>query len=400
VRLAPGLYQYDDGDARIIIAEVEARGGSLYGLVECWWQGKPIHWGRYDLQGPRTPGSMVKGCLEAAPKGPWAAMCPAVVWDVVHDHLAGDPPVRLRGSPTQPDPWLLDGIVGGVGATSLIGYGESGKSMLALAVALTVSTGRAGFLGVGPRLQGPTLYLDWEADQQTIDHRIGQLCASLHQPPPNDLLYRQERLPLWRSVTALTRHIATEGVRLLIVDSVMLARGGEQSAFSPESTLQLYAALRALGPPALLVDHRTKHGNDPGPYGSVANLNSLRLAWGVTTTAYRTSTAMRLRCIKANNLRRPDDQAWELEFFDDDTRARFTPRAANTILAGEDLSLGERIYGLLLEAGLVGMTTTQLAAELGAGDGTVRKALARLDGRVCKRDGRWMAVVEDRQEVF
>jgi hypothetical protein len=402
VRLAPGLYQFDDGEARIIVAEVEARGGSLYGLVECWWQGKPVHWGRYDLQGPRTPGSMTKGCLETAGKGPWRELCPQVVWDVVHDHLAGDP-LRTACPQLRPeeDAWLIRGLWRTAGATSLVGFGESGKSFLAQAAALTVCSGRAGFLGLAAKQKGPVGYLDWEGDAGEFDHRFAQLLAGANIDDPGTLKHRRERLPLHRSVTALQRHIADEGIVALVIDSVGYGRGGETQGDMQASTMLFYQAIAQLGLPSLLIDHRAKHAGagDRTPLGAVSNYNSLRLLWLVTPTETRAGVSLRLRCGKSNYGRKPSDLAWDLDFVGD--AARFTPRNPQTVAAMEDMSLGERLFRLLLDAGLAGMGTADLVHESGSADGTVRKALARAkeEGRVLKRDGVWLAVPEDSQEV-
>ncbi len=400
-RLAPGLYAYDSGDAKIIVAEVEARSGSLYGIVECYWQGKPVHWGRYDLQGPRTPGSMTKGCQEQAPKGPWHDLCPLVVWEVVHDHLAGDP-LRVAAPNLRPeeDAWLIRGLWRTTGATSLVGFGESGKSFLAQAAALTICTGRAAFLGLPAKQKGPVGYLDWEGDAGEFDHRFAQLLAGVNEKDPGTLLHRRERLPLHRSVTALQRHIADAGIIALVIDSVGYGRGGETQGDTQASTMLFYQAIAHLNLPTLLVDHRAKHASptDRTPLGAVSNFNSLRLLWLVTPSETRTGVSLRLRCGKSNYGRKPGDLAWDLDF--NEASARFTPRNPQTIAALEDLTQGDRVYGLLLEAGLGGMTTGELAARAYLSDSAARAVLSKLkaDGRVLKRDKLWLAWVEERQE--
>lgn len=402
MRLAPGLYRYDEGQARIVVAEVEARGGSLYGLVECYWHDKPVHWGRYDLQGPRTPGSMTKGCLDIAPQGPWKTLCPHVCWDVVHDHLAGDPPRRAEPKlRAEEDAWLIRGFWRTTGATSLVGFGESGKSFLAQAAALTVCTGRPTLLGLQAKHRGPVLYLDYEGDPDEFDHRFALLLAGANMPDPGNLMHRRERVPLHRGVTALQRHISETGAVALVVDSVGYGRGGESQGDMQAPTMLFYQALSQLGLPALLIDHRAKHSaaGDKTPLGAVSNFNSLRLLWLVTPTETRGGVSLRLRCGKSNYGRRPQDLAWDLDFTD--SGARFSQRNPDTIAAIEDLSLGDRLFRLLLDAGLAGASTGILVGQSGSGDGTVRKALARLkdEGRVTKRDGVWLAVPDDMQEV-
>jgi hypothetical protein len=81
----------------------------------------------------------------------------------------------------------------------------------------------------------------------------------------------------------------------------MLARGGGDT-YGHEGTLNLYAALAQIGLPALLVDHRAKNAENAGPWGSVINYNSLRLAFSVTTMASADGIDIQLKRIKMMNL--------------------------------------------------------------------------------------------------
>jgi len=73
-----------------------------------------------------------------------------------------------------------------------------------------------------------------------------------------------------------------------------------------------------------------------------------------------------------------------------------SPTRANSLLAGEDLSLGERLYGHLLEAGLAGLTTGQLCGQSAPPTHSTQSAdPAPRRGRIGQTDRVWLAVVED-----
>jgi hypothetical protein len=321
----------------------------------------------------------------------WLAEC---CYLVVHDTLEGDPPVELVADNAQAPGWIVEHLVGDVGATSLVGFGETGKSLLALAVACTVTSGQDKWLGLKPLAEGPVFYIDYEAGAAQHEWRLAQLARHFGQSAPKGIHYRREGLPLARSVASIARHAGRLQAKLLIVDSVMLARGGD--AFGPESTTQLYSALSQIGLPALLVDHRAKHAQtngDTGPYGSVANLNSLRLCWGVSTLGVPGGADIKLRKVKANyhgNLR---PHAWQLRFTDDNREAHFLKVDETMVLPGGEASRGDKVLGALQRVGYAGLSAKEVAAEVGLSDNNARAALSRLkkDGRATLLGGRWVA---------
>ncbi len=390
------------GDIRLSVTDVTAHAGDLRAWVEIYAGTRRLTYGDYNLRGPRTVSSMAKACSDAAPtlKTAWLEWLGDCCYDIIHDTLEGDPPIRLAPAKTTPG-WIVDRFIGSVGATSLVGFGETGKSMLALAAALTVCSGDNVWLGLDAGLIGPVLFLDWEAGQEQHAWRLHQLCQGVRRDCPDGILYRREGLPLARSVTAVARHVAHNNAALLIVDSVMLARGGD--AFGAESTVALYAALGQIGCPTLLVDHRAKHSQDSGdqgPYGSVANLNSARLVWGARTVGVTDGADIRLRRVKANYHGRLEDHAWQLRFGNQNQSARFNRVDAAGVLPGGEATLQDRIVGALQAAGYQGLTAREAAAQAGGSEAVVRATLSKLKARGLAEQsgGRWIAEAQDRQE--
>lgn len=396
MRLAPGLFEFTEGAVRLTIADVEAKGGELRAWVEVHEAGRRLHYGDYNLRGPRTVTSMASACARARAKLDWPGWLSECCYEAIHDTLEGDPPVELSDQGSRPSGWIVEALVGDVGATSLVGFGQTGKSLLALACALTVCSGESIWLGLEAD-RGKVLYLDWEADENTHRWRISQLCRGTGRPCPKGLHYLRPRLPLARTVTSVARHAAQVGASLLIVDSVMLARGGD--AFGPEATLGLYAALDRIGIPSLLVDHRAKHSQDTGdqgPFGSVSNFNSLRLCWTTGTTPVSDGFTLTLKKSKANYHGMLKPHAWDVTFADENRTVRFEGRDA--LSAPGEATTTDRILGALRRAGAAGWRAKDLAREVGTSESSVRGLLTRLkaQGRASSIGGVWL--LDDRQE--
>ncbi len=400
-RIGAGLYETTVGDVRLSISDVTAHSGRLDAWCEVHAGNRRLTFGDMNLRGARTVSTLARACAEAAPslKMDWLGFLSEAIYECVHDTLEGEAPVELTTTTAQEPGWVVQDLVGDVGATSLVGYGQTGKSMIALAAACTVASGDDVWLGLPACDEGAVLYLDYEAGRESHEWRLAQLCRGANnRPVPRGVYHRRESMPLHRSVPAITRHAHRVGARLLIVDSVMLARGGSDT-FGHEGTISLYAALAQIGLPCLLVDHRAKNQDSSGPWGSVINFNSLRLAWGVNTSICADGIDITLKKIKANYHGWVKDHHWRLTFADQNRAAVFE-QSSGPLGPGVDQTVTDKVLNLLRRAGDTGMTVKDLAAETGATDATVRKLLTRLRDRGLVRswEGYWVAASQDGQE--
>jgi hypothetical protein len=412
-------YLYD-GKARINFARLYPTSTGLQSYIVIRWVGgvpgpRLLAHHRADLMSSRTVPALtrqIQGNSRGIPEIPWSELLTALCFDVLSDHLEGVPPVDLAGVEPSEHKWLLRPLVGRSGATSILAPGNSGKSLLAMAAALSIATNRTGFLGLSPLAHGPVLYLDWEATQDDHAERMRALCngAGVPLPSPGTLLYNPGKGTLAMSAAEVERICVREAVVLIVVDSVMLARQGD--AFGPEDTTRLFAALREIGVPALLVDHKSREAirkKWKGSYGSVVNDNSIRLSWEFTakTDLPDGHWQARLEMVKRNNVRWYPDMAFEFQVdTDPDTDVMRSLRirriAAQTVhqLVEEDAPLRERVLAALERSGTLGMTTKELEEQLGKTAGTIRGRLAELNesGVAAKRVNRWYAASMDAQQ--
>jgi hypothetical protein len=208
-------------------------------------------------------------------------------------------------------------------------------------------------------------------------------------------------MPLHRIITSVLKDVHRIGAKLVVIDSVMLARGISDT-FGHEGTVGLYAALAQLEVPCLLIDHLSKGSKENGsrsPWGSVINFNSLRILWSCEPTPAIGGMDLRLHREKANYHGQLDDHAWQVRFTDQNRSATFLPVEPATVLTGGKATLADKILGALRRAGPEGMTLREVAVEVGGAENTVRARLYDLKktGDADQVGGVWLA--DDRQEV-
>lgn len=380
--------------------------------------------GRFDLMSSRTvPGLSRLAQATAKELGiadtgiPFARLLTSITYDVVRDHLEGSPTIHLADVKAPPTTWLLKPLIGGWGPTSFVGPGEAGKSFLALAAAMTICTGRTGFLGMKPQRTGPVMHLDWESGVNDQSRRAEAVCKPLGIEVPPNMLYRPMRGPLFGQAEQIAVACVQDGVVMVIVDSVMLARGSD--AFSPEGTNLLYEALLEIGVPSLLIDHKSREAMRKGwkgAFGSVVNDNTTRLMWefrpGADPPLVRegqpSTRQVKLVQTKRNNDRRREDLGFEWTITNDSRdeieAVRYTPIDPHNVIAmvsAEDAPLSEQIVVALRRSGNLGMTVREISESLSKGDNTVRSRLSQLnkEGKAFKRVDRWFSAGMDDQRA-
>jgi len=252
-------------------------------------------------------------------------------WDSFYEQVTSNtvtavrqPPKRRELSERDDDgvtaSFLVDPFILRSGVSLLFGPGGTGKSMIALAMALSVTTGRTIF-GRKPTRVGPVLYLDYEDSIETHELRMTALMKGM-VIKPEERIHPIEHLRPSQAVSRMRRDllgiIRDLNPALVIVDSVGLARGGD--AMGSEETIRLFSTLASLGTAVLGIDHMTKDdvrgGKMVTPYGSIYTVNSVRLAWSIKAADLSddTNTYVNLIQTKRNNVARHAPTGAHIEF--------------------------------------------------------------------------------------
>ena len=241
----------------------------------------------------------------------WETMLEQAAVKVLDSYREGEPPIDLADV-DDPDPQLfqVEPLLPAHVPTVLAGDGDSGKSLLALYLAVLMAKGGKGAgLNAEPCNVG---YLDWEANQD--DHRrrltliergLGVSAHSVH------IAYRRCAQPLAAMTEELLEWALEKRLAYIIADSIGAAVGGDPREPSP--VLDYFRALRQIGLGSLSIHHFTKEGE---AYGSVYVRNYARMLFKVKTQREDTGDAIHLALYhdKANDGRRLKPMGFELDF--------------------------------------------------------------------------------------
>ncbi len=292
-----------------------------------------------------------------------------------------------------PRNWVVAGLVPAEAVTLLYGDGGTGKSYLALFLAVQALRG-ADFLGVSVDRQEAVLYVDAELDDREFCRRAYQVARGLGlESPPLGLHYLRLPGPLTDAACRTELHKAVHDCRatLTLFDSITVAASGSDVKEAGVATA-LMETLARLGT-VVAVDHIAKplpatSQSDYRPFGSVFKYN---LGRSVLQVVRADGGGLMVRQTKSNfgPLAKPIGAAVE---FGDRTVTFTSIRDGDDRLAGIEAHLpaADRVARALVERGPA--TPEDLGQYLGMSPKTVRNYLSvlRPQGRAGPAgDGRW-----------
>ena len=226
----------------------------------------------FNLSSTQTRTQLVKylgGCM---PEQPWGTMMDAVCRLAIAHFKVGPSLLNLAHYEGFPPNWLLWPLILEDEINILFGDGGNGKSLIAMAAAVSLQTQNSMLSGMVPNGNVKTMYLDWEASPNAHASRLKKL---MHPDPILDMAYLRCSAPLHEIVRQVKRHLTESGCNMVIIDSIAAACGGEPER--ADVALRLCNAVRSLDTTALLIGHQTKGNDDTGkPFGSVFWTNEAR----------------------------------------------------------------------------------------------------------------------------
>jgi|GEM_PF-1731076 len=215
-------------------------------------------------------------------------------WDLYLDYVTdisqsryrtGDSVIELMSVPVAERPrFLLQPFIENDGVTLIYGDGGCGKSLLALAMAMSVASG-VPILGMTPTRVVPVLYLDWESAANDHAERARAIHAGTGTDldPPMFIHYQRQVASLAEGAPNISRVLQDLHIGLCVVDSVGMARGGAPEA--ADVTIAFFRAARSLGVPVVAIDHVSQEARKTkdfsSPFGSRFTHNLARRSWSV-----------------------------------------------------------------------------------------------------------------------
>jgi hypothetical protein len=335
--------------------------------------------------------SMAAGITEAQAKAfvEWAATTSVV------RYRQGEPVLTMNGrAPISHIPWRLQPLVYEKMPTVVYAPGGTGKSYLALFIGLLTVQG-GPFLGTDRpsrlnAVQGGCLYLDWEGSPDAFQLRLSRLVTAHLDLANVEMQYLSMRRPLADDLLTVQRHVKNYASKLLIIDSLALASGGDIN--SPDSAIRFFSALRSLHCSSLIVAHvaKTETGNGKSIFGSVFFTNLARSVFEVEPHQDEGSLMKRLvlRHTKCNEGARQAPLAFSFDFGHASGGVQVEP------IGMEDLPSPEATQSKVdkLKAALADgpKTNEELAQATGFSAHTVRSRCSEGGGKWCtKIENRW-----------
>ncbi len=150
------------------------------------------------------------------------------------------------------------------------GHPGCGKSLLGLLLALLATGARFDYpLPFQGSDSIPVLYLDWEGTAPDQSYRLSQFAQRLEVPQQEKIFYRRCASPLAVEAGSIQKSIMDTGAKLVIIDSLGLAAGGDLNA--SQSAQEFFATLRTLDCASIILAHNAKNADSSKPstiYGS------------------------------------------------------------------------------------------------------------------------------------
>ena len=262
-------------------------------------------------------------------------------------------------------------------ATSIYGYGGSGKSWFALLLALLIANGKD--LDVIKVQKGNALYVDYEASKKQIQKRRNELCKALGIPlnatKDNGVYYQWLKRNIKESIDIIREQVVKHNIDFIVVDSVGAGLGGDHNDAMPVQ--QLYDSLRSIKQDItfLLVDHSNKDGVR---IGSVMKTNLSRneyqivgLEWGDDDLSFS------VKHTKYNNTAQQKLTAWQ-GIFENNKLVSFGQMSQEDIVltdAREQMSYWDRVRLYLLQVNKA--TSAEIADHLNMNTKDVQPKLSK-----------------------
>ena len=337
---------------------------------------------RINLMSPQTRDRLANACAKRDPDLDWDAIIGQMCVKAQDRWRAGEPAIDMRTyqMPTTPR-WLLEPFVERDDATVVFAQGGSGKSMFALAVAVTIGSGHE-VVGRLNGATGPVMYLDWETGPATFRERIGAICAGAGIPIP-PVHYRRMVSSLPESAAEVAKERRRIGAVFAVVDSLGMARGGEPE--SADLTIRTFKAGRQMGVPWLAVDHVTKADGREAtePFGSAYTRNAARLMWSLTKAQTPEGSQIALRLRKANNGSEGLQAAYSVSMASNEndrlSEIHYMPIQLDQSAFTDRVPIKRRIEQALVHS--LGMTRAELVTATAGGKRNVENAVSELKGQ-------------------
>lgn len=380
-------YRWEEEGWEIGFERLKESGDSL--KADCWIsaideQGQSGHviWEIFNLQSAQTRQKLASSVAHRTQTNSnmWTDMLEYSCVRTCREWRVGEPVHDLsKGEAVTQVEYDLFPLLPARQIVSLCADGDSCKSMVGLAICISLETCLPIIPGLEPKRRLRTLYLDWETSLEEMTRRAQMLANGAGQPRP-PALYRHMTRPLAEEISTIKRIVTDNRVGFVVVDSAGPAAGGELTESGP--AIGMMSAIRRLDISSLVIGHVSKNtASDTTStrgrmYGSVFFENLARSAWELRSDTTMSPLSIGFFQRKANMGKKSKPFAVNLRF--DDGRGTAVFSAAH-IGAIPDIArhapLPQRIVAALASGA---RDAIGLAEDIGVTDRQVRDAANEL----------------------
>jgi len=382
-----GTYVVYDDDVEIKFSNISSSGEAIYAYVRVFITipvRKLISTTKLNLLSSRSISELTRRLNDVYPYD-WSQILQASCTKVIEEFLNPPTPEKLTLTERLYPKFLIDRFILHQSPTLWFAPGGSGKSLLALALAVCCENGFDLFGTCEPT---KTLYLDWETDYQETTRRVSLIAEGLskiYEIKKEEMAlpsYLRMYLPLVNGTEELLETVNTYGYQLLIIDSVAPALGSD--LISAAEVTRFFGSVRRLnaeGITTLLITHISKgekkdNKSQRTPFGSIFFENFPRLTWELRSE-YRegdNSFLFGVFCRKSN-VGKLEPKGYKLSFLPNCVNIEYIDPEETD---GAKQTLAEMTIALLEKQD---MTAKELASTLQATPETIWVTLNRLKKR-------------------
>ena len=330
-----------------------------------------IHQARVNLVSTTARRTLIRELETRASELPWAGMVEELCVRVLNAYRQGEPLIQMAEHQVSDSlAWRLAPLLEEGQSTVFYGQGETGKTWIALLLALGI-TAPTAVVGFSPE-PGNVLYLDYETRPDDIWHRLDMITNGLGISIPDGFYYRRMLQSLAADTEVVQRYVIEKNISLVVVDSAALAAMEPEKS---EGATAYFQALRSLRCTTLTVAHTEATGKQDRPFGSIfwRNIPRANFRFRSNSDAGSPELVVGIKQTKANNNRRMPDLGISLKF--DDNRVTFH---RTNLLDVEEMAdtqpLRDRIAHLLRHGAL---SSAEIAEQLDHNPQLVRNTLSR-----------------------
>jgi len=327
-----------------------------------------------NLLSSQTRRQISKELEEIHPIGQWEVLIEQLCVKTIELFRQGEPIVFLDTNREIHSPeYLIYPLIYRNQPNLIFGEGGTGKSYLALALALLCQAGYTEPLDLNLRLKKANVfYLDYETTEEETTRRL-KLLARGFAIPEASIMYRECRLPLVEDIGQIEELVLEHKPDFIIIDSLGVAAA--QNLSEAQTATAFYAALRRIKATVLLISHMAKEPETkkPTPFGSVYWRNIARNEWFVRRNPEAGEDILTIGLFHTKNnlgkLMKP--QGFTFRFEDDAIKVESCDVSKIGAFL-ENLTLKEQIREVLRHGK---MTEDDIAEVLGAKKGSVHATL-------------------------